>query len=257
MYVSYCLTALLAAVAVLFSAGTASADMLDLTGVIEEGIINGALFQRVNPKSTGSGVIDSFVRIHNNGTVEGYNTDGRPIEFDENTTHIFNHSLLISAIPTVSIGGTPYRQFMLDINEKGSDTGRYISLDKLEIYLLSTGDRTDYSSFLTTTPPATPVGKLVYTMDPGGPDNWIKLDYKLNSGSGSGDMFANIPNSLFTGPNQYVYLYSRFGDHYGSDAGFEEWAVKEEPVVPEPSSLLALLTGAIGLGGLALRRRMT
>ena len=200
-------------------------------------------------------MIDSFVRIHNNGTVEGYNTDGRPIEFDENTTHIFNHSLLISAIPTVSIGGTPYRQFMLDINEKGSDTGRYISLDKLEIYLLSTGDRTDYSTFGMDS--LTDPDKLVYTMDPGGPDNWIKLDYKLNGGSGSGDMFAYIPDSLFTGPNQYVYLYSRFGDNITSDAGFEEWAVlTQESAVPEPSGLLALLIGTVGLGGFVFRRRI-
>ena len=59
---------------------------------------------------------------------------------------------------------------------------------------------------------AGPVGELgtpIYTM---GAENWIKLNYDLDNGSGSGDMFAYIPNWLF-GDGKYVYLYSKFGVH--------------------------------------------
>ena len=45
----------------------------------------------------------------------------------------------------------------------------------------------------------------IYDLDAGG-DNWIKLDYSLNSGSGSGDMVAYIPNSLFTGAGSQYRL---------------------------------------------------
>jgi hypothetical protein len=66
-------------------------------------------------------------------------------------------------------------------------------------------------------------------MDAGG-DNWVLLDYRLNSGSGSGDMLMYVPDALFAGA-AYVYLYSRFGEHFAGDAGFQEWAAGEGSAV--------------------------
>jgi hypothetical protein len=64
----------------------------------------------------------------------------------------------------------------------------------------------------------------------------VKLNARLNSGSGSGDMVLLIPNSVFAGadPTSFVYLYSKMGGVAGATAngGFEEWAVKEVPVTP-------------------------
>ncbi|HUV03971.1 MAG TPA: hypothetical protein VMX94_02560 [Armatimonadota bacterium] len=225
---------------VLMSAGMAGAGELDLTVAGSSGSINGAYFSQDDPHSTGSGLIHSFVRMQATGTEQGYNTDWRPVEFDEDNTSTFNHSLLWSVVPVVTIGDVDYREFLLDVNE--TKPGSLISLDKLEIYLLSTENRHDYSAF----------GTPVYTMDPASQNNWIKLDYALNSGSGGGDMFAYIPNSLFTGTNQYVYLFSRFGDNFSTSDGFEEWAWRE-PIIPEPASLLALSTGLVGLLGLCYR----
>ena len=227
--------------------GIANAATLDLTTVGASGILNGALFQQVDTQSTGSGVIDSFVRIQANGIEEGYNTDYRHVEFDEHTTATFNHSLNLSSVPIVKVYGVDYREFLLDVNESTSQ--RELSLDKLELYLLGSGNLHNYASF----------GTPIYTLDPDPEpekDNWIKLDYSLNSGSGSGDMFAYIPNSFFTGPNQYVYLYSRFGDNISTNAGFEEWALveREQPPIPEPSGVLALLIGLVGVGGQFRRR---
>ena len=109
-----------------------------------------------------------------------------------------------------------------------------------------------------------------------GADNSVKLDYALNSGSGSGDMLLYVPEANFataTGP--YVYLYSKFGlpipgdssnvsADEGSDAGFEEWAAGKKgpngtivPItpgnpVPEPGALTSIAFAA----ALIRRRRI-
>lgn len=204
--------------------------VLDLTASGSSGYIGDAFFEQVDPQSTGTGVIDPFVRLSTKQDVsQGYNTDARPLEFDENNSPQFTRSLLLADVPTVYKNGTGYRTFLLDINQKATDEGRYLSLDAMQIFLAGSGDQTGYPA----------LGTLIYDLDTDG-DNWIWLDYMLNRGSGSGDMLAYVPDSLFNetyGP--YVYLYSRFGEHYANNDGFEEWAV-----VPAP--------GAIVLGGLGV-----
>ena len=48
---------------------------------------NGAIVQQTDAQPTGTGFIQSFVRIQGaasgGGSQEGYNTDGRPLQFDE------------------------------------------------------------------------------------------------------------------------------------------------------------------------------
>ena len=85
---------------------------------------------------------------------------------------------------------------------------------------------------------------------------------QINSGNGSGtaDMFLYVRNSDFGNqPNSYVTLFSQFGNPsgtYESNAGFEEWAVREgvPNPVPEPSSIALACTGLAGLGLAGLRR---
>ena len=99
----------------------------------------------------------------------------------------------------------------------------------------------------------------IYDLDLGD-DNWILMDYALNAGSGKGDMLTYIPDSLFDRNLEYVYLYSAFGQQVTpydavSEAGFEEWSVREGAnVVPVPG---AALLGLIGMAtsGHILRRR--
>lgn len=241
--------------ALLLSVSPASGAVCDLTSAGASCgpsiFTNAAIFQQVSPQPTGSGVIDSFVRVQANGIEQGYNTDFRPVQFDENTSPIFTRSLLLSSVPIVNVGGINYRQFLLDINEPNGGDNELLSLDELRFYLGASGNLTGYNAGTKQLAGLS----AIYDLDTG-TDNFIKLDYSLNSGSGSGDMFAYIPASFFTGPNQFVYLYSKFGVNFPAGAGFEEWAVltPTQTPIPEPTSLTLLATGLL-FGARQLRRK--
>jgi hypothetical protein len=244
----------------------------DLTAEGNECTINGARFFQSDPQPTGSGVIQSFVRISATPSVigQGYNTDYRPVEFDTNSSPTFTRSLPTSSVPIVMINGIKYREFGLDVNQVNVAGLSFESLDKLQIFQSNDPELHGYSCSGCPLTDGTTAGTftsntntLVYDMDTGATpldDNWIKLDYQLNRGSGSGDMFAYIPDS-FNPALQYVTLYSKFGLNNANNDGYEEWWVRGGPSssppssIPEPGSLLLLGSGLAGLSAWRLKRR--
>ncbi len=223
---------------------------LDLTTAGASGFINGAFFQQVPDQSTGTGVIDPFVRLSTNDNCEqGYGTSGRAVPFDENNSPNFTRNLLLSEVPVINIGGTNYLQFLLDINQTGDNP--LISLDQIKIYQSNTPDINSTN--------LADLGTQVFDLDGAG-DAWIKLNFALNSGSGSGDMFAYIPTSLFANKT-YVYFFSRFGEEFNQNDGFEEWAILnlDDSVhiqfeVPEPATYLMIGPALLALGYWRRRR---
>jgi len=209
-----------------------------------------AVFQQTSTQPTGTGVIQSFLRLQANGakaTVEqGYNTDARPVQFDEKTGHNFTRSIQLSDIPVVTIIGVNYRQFLLDVNQPGSSP--LISLDELQLFQADAPNLTGYTN-------KTLAGHTaLFDLDAAdnGGDQWVKIDASLNHGSGSGDVFVDIADRLFaaSGPNQYVYLFSRFGDNYAARSGFEEWAVQKGLQGPAIDTLNGFVTDSFTQSGL-------
>jgi hypothetical protein len=195
---------------------------------------SGAIVEQVNPQPMGTGFIHAFVRIQGNnpdGTEQGYNTDGRPLQFDEKTNAAFTRSITLGEVPVVTVNGTPYLEFLLDINQDQANP--LLSLDEVQIFLAGTGNVTGYG--------AGTLSGIAPTFDlaSGGPTT-VLLNSALTSGLGSGDMALLVPQANFAAadPGSYLYLYSHFGSMPGATAngGYEQWSVPSTPpsITPPP-----------------------
>jgi hypothetical protein len=237
--------------------------------------------------STGTGVIDSFLRVQakDNGDKdnplpepfeEGFNTSKNPPPLDSKGGN-FTRALLLSEIPVVNLSGTDYRQFLLDINQTGADP--LISLVQFQLFqkngdvdkssdfsFLQVGDA-DQASVISITG-----ATEIFRMSSGSANAFfdIQMDFSLNSGSGFGDIYYYVPDSAF-GAGTNVILFTRFGGPgvHSTNDGFEEWAVEKDnesectnpdgcipQQVPETSSLLLFGTAALGIL-IPLRKRLT
>jgi len=183
---------------------------------------------------TGSGVFDAFLRVGNGKEpcIAGYNTDatGKDLQWDtKGGAH--THAILLSAVPLELIGGVWYREFQLDINQVAGYPTGYLSIDELELWM------TEYPA-LTGYPFAGQAVKVwELDNDPDNYDNYLKLDYNLDNGSGKRDLKVWIPNSVFAGhEDDYVVLFAEHGmDPAGiypstsgawhNNDGYEEWGV--------------------------------
>ena len=251
------------------TATTASAASLDLTGGTTSGACTaaggtlitvggtnycsfaGALWSTSDSQSTGTGVIDSFVRISGNtAEVSGMNTSDRPLNQDENSSPTFTHDITEGIVPIVTINGVQYYEFLLDINQTNEDP--FLTLEAVELCYSATGNQEIAANENDC------AGTDFYSLDAGG-DNEVQLDYSDNSGSGSGDLFMYIPVPAGgIADSNFIYLWSQFGPSPNdNNDGFEEWAVRTAtPISPTPDagSTLSLL-GLAMLGAGYLRRR--
>jgi hypothetical protein len=208
---------------------SAAVPDVDLSTAGSSGAINGAVFEQLTLHVGGNGKFQPFVRIqgHQSTVEQGYNTDARPLQFDEKTDATFTHSIRLSDLAEVSNGNTHFRVFALKTNEPGNS--ELLSLDEVQVFLGSSGNLTGYDPATGTLAGNAPV----YDLDAGG-NHWVQLNDALGHGNSTTNMLMYIPSNVFAGAggNPYVYLYSRFGEHLPGNGGFESWGTAEG--VPAP-----------------------
>lgn len=256
----------LAALSLSFSYA-AHATILDLTTTPHlSGTIGVATYTQVDAQPTGSGYIQSFVRIATNqDLVQGYNTTVASTYDNFGSTN-YNHAITVGQVGVIDVNGVATMRFLLDINQNGSNP--FLSLNEVQIFLSKTPNMSNepiLGQGELLHPQMSNLSALVYQLDAGG-DNRVDLDFSLNSGSGSGDMLLDIPLTAFAGAfaalglisdadksGAYIYLYSRFGQGttadgapldqagYPNNDGYEEWTYLQggpisNPCVPSPGN---------------------
>jgi uncharacterized repeat protein (TIGR01451 family) len=215
---------------------------------------NGALFfSGTDLPATGSGLIDPFVRLQAKDTEQGYNTDARPYDANNNAgaTATFNHSIQLAEVPLVDVAGVLYREFRLDLNEanNGGKTN-LISLDALKLFSAATGNLSGLNTTVGTVGATNAFSSgpstLLYNLDGAGNISVGLTDW--STGSGHGDYAVMIPQSAFVNvaDNQFIYLYSAFGKSHGTDGGFEEWYVRRPVSIDNTATVTASSVPPLG-----------
>jgi SdrD B-like domain len=213
--------------------------VFDVTSLGAEVTANGALVRQAGAVPADSGEFGTFLRLRDNGSrEEGYNTDARPFQFDQRGDRTVTHSLRLSDIPTVTVNGTVYREFLFHTDEGPRRNNQALSLEELRFFVGATGDLTGYSQRTNRLAGRT----AVWDLDGAG-NHTVRFNDRLNGTSGKGDAVVLVPDAAFAGAaaTDFVYLYSKFGGRNAANGGAEEWGVR--PVTPPPAPTWASISG--------------
>jgi hypothetical protein len=228
-------------------------DLTTQSTVVISTSYGNAIFTTDFTQPAGTGVFDPFLTIQANGVEQGYNTSAGV--FDTKREPQWNHEIQVNDLTKVTINGSEYYSFLIDINEPNSATTSQISLDALKIYTSGTAGQT--------TTNVDSLGVKRFDLDLPS-DSYIKYD-DLNSGSGQADIAFFIPTAAFIGAKStdYVYMYQMFGGsiaaNYTTQGGFEETriggSVTPVPEITTVGPLAGLFGLLIGTNVLYRRRR--
>jgi hypothetical protein len=269
---------LLAAVAALLGVNTAYAfGPIDITtaGTTATSSVDGTIWTNENLiQSSGTGVIEPFLRYQANDTEMGMNTDAQTPPYDTKAG-IWTHSITYGQLGIVNVNGIDYYVFTLDINENNGPS-QLLTIEELRIYSVDAsagGALADEGAVQ-----AAAGSTLHYNLD-GTVDQTVYTDYTVsNTGSGESDVDFYIPVSFFAGASSTDYLYMVInsglsGDTNGLDSsdGFEEVraffgttsssssttsttsTTSTSSTAPEPGTIALFGMGLIGLA--AARRK--
>lgn len=245
----------------LFAVGIAlAATAYDLTTAGSTATINGAIFEAFTADDpNGEGTFEHFVRLtSDNSVIRGYNTDYRPVQYEEDDSSLVTLARLLSEVPQVDVSGVLHREFQLDINQDTTAEDYLLSLDEVELYESTypdlCGHPFDGSGGGHTGCTSNNTATLIWDMD-GLEDSFVVLDHRNNDSPGRRDMRLLVPDSAFNqapdcvyegvGCTIYISIYSQFGNDEvcprsypaattcPNNDGYEDWGVK----VPGPTAV--------------------
>jgi len=196
----------------------------DITTAGSSVTIGGVIFTDAVNVGSGTGNYNTFLAISNNSGVEtGFNSDDTP-PIDNTNSDIDQaktHTVKLSDLVIVTVGGVQYYQVRVDLNEANSDPNAQISLDTFKIYTSTNGGIVSTTDLFAN-------ATLKYNMDAGG-DVSVLLSDAESSGSGTDDYSVLIPVSTFAGQDPtttFVYFDIKMGaagTDWTANATFEEW----------------------------------
>jgi hypothetical protein len=184
--------------------------------------------------SHGLGDLNTFLTmsVPGSGVEQGYNTDARPVQFNEANEPAKTHSIQLSSLPRVTVNGTQYREFVLNANQRNN--ARNLSVDEARVFLGTTGNLTGYDSLNLTLGGQT----AVWDLD-AGENNTILVRSMMNQGNRAGEMVLLVPESSFAGAtgDTFVYLYTKMGGTAGATAngGADQWGYRLPPISQPPT----------------------
>lgn len=194
--------------------------------------INGALYTG-SAVGAGSGVYTRLFAIQDSPVEEGYNYDGGGANPFDQKNGSFNPHLELGDVPVITVSGTQYLAFTIDLNNSNG-----LALEEFRLYINT--DPTNTPVLVTGTANLGNLGTLVYNFD-GNEDNTLTMT-TVPAGSGYSDMTWYVPLALVSSYSytDNVYAYIKYS---GADGGFEEFAIDKSipqnfySLIPEPATV--------------------
>jgi len=210
--------------------------------------VNAAQWTTRYPLGVGTGVIDPFLSIQDNGEEDGFNTDG-VWDLDQ-TRSTFTDALPLNNVPIINESGGQWREFILDANEADAVPAANFSIDLFKMYVCQgvateTFTTAQFLAAITagtctlaysTTSGGTNTGYLLAT-DDGTSGSGKTLDYRILIPAANFGATANAAcqyNPAAAACGYYIVLYSHMGGAGGdfvTGSTFEEYSTVKRPFV--------------------------
>lgn len=219
--------------------------VVDLTAAGSEGLVNSAIVHRIDStwntangdQAHGRGQLRTVLTVAADGVEQGYNTNYRPIQAGMNSSAVATEtrSLRVDRVPVVTVAGTQYYEFVLNVNEP--TPGRRISVDELRFYVSDRGNLRNYNESTFTLGQGASLVSPVYDLDAGDATNSLAVRAKVNT-SAVGEIAVLVPVSNFGGAagDMFVYIYTKMS---GAGGDAEQWGVRNDPPVTVTTASLS------------------